>query len=66
MKYAGLDAFAGVLLFRYAMEIMDPVLQIDPPNSADLLAGTAVRLCARTGTRCVAEGIVADHAKGET
>lgn len=42
------------------MERMDPVLHTDPPGSGQLPTGTAVRLDARTGTRCVGEGSVAD------
>ena len=66
VKYAGLDAYAGVLLARYMMDRMDPVLHVDPPDSTDLPKGTAVRLYAKTGIRCVGEGTVADPPTGRT
>lgn len=46
------------------MDRIDPVLHVDPPASADLPADTIVRLYARTGTRCVGEGTVADTPTG--
>ena len=46
------------------MERMDPFLHADAPDSADLPIGTAVRLYAKTGTRCIGEGAIADPSTG--
>lgn len=48
------------------MDRTGPVLREDPPASADLPAGTIVRLYARSSTRCVGEGTVADPPTGAT
>ena len=46
------------------MERMDLFLHADAPDSADLPIGTAVRLYAKTGTRCIGEGAIADPSTG--
>lgn len=61
VRYAGLDAYAAVLLVRHIMERMDPVFHLQPPDSADLPTGIAIRLYTGTNTRCVGEGTTADY-----
>ena len=64
VKYAGLDAYAGILLARHVTDRYDPIVREDAPDSGDLPTGTTVRLYARTGRRCVAMGTVVDGPTG--
>lgn len=61
VKYAGLDSFAGVLLFYYIHHRMDPVFTERRPDVLSLDAGTPLRLYTRTNSRCVAEGTLAEY-----
>lgn len=66
VKYAGLDSFAGVLLFYYIHHRMDPVFTERRPDVLALRAGTPLRLYTRTNSRCVAEGTLAEYPRGRT
>ncbi|CAN0207107.1 unnamed protein product, partial [Ectocarpus sp. 4 AP-2014] len=50
VRYAGLDAYAAVLLVRHVMERRNPVFRLEPPDY-----GSTVRLYTGTNTRCIGE-----------
>lgn len=65
-KYAGLDSYAGVLLFYHIWARMDPILTKCRPDVLSLPANTHLRLYTSTNTRCVAEGTLEEYSQGGT
>lgn len=61
VTYAGLDAYAGVLLFDYVYHRMDPVFTEPRPDVESLPADTTLRLYTATNSRCVAEGTLEEY-----
>ncbi|CAM9672667.1 unnamed protein product, partial [Ectocarpus sp. 6 AP-2014] len=65
-KYAGLDSYAGVLLFYRIWARMDPILTECRPDVLSLPANTHLRLYTSTNTRCVAEGTLEEYSQDGT
>lgn len=58
MRYAGLDLYPSVLLYRHIMERVDSVVTLSRLDVRTLAVGTSVRLYTRRNSRVVAVGIV--------
>lgn len=61
ITYAGLDSYAGVLLYYHVYSRMDPVYTEPRPDVLSLPADTTLRLYTVTNTRCVGEGTLAGY-----
>lgn len=64
VKYAGLDAYAGILLYKFVMTNADPIHFVKPPENSDLLPGTSVRLYTKNSFSFVAGGNVVETVSG--
>ncbi|CAN0445314.1 unnamed protein product, partial [Ascophyllum nodosum] len=65
-KYAGLDSYAGVLLFYHIWARMDPIFTERRPDVLSLPVNTPLRLYTSTNSRCVAEGTLIDYPQRST
>ena len=66
VKYAGLDSYAGVLIFYHIWARMDPIFTERRPDVLSLPVNTPLRLYTSTNSRCVAEGTLVDYPQGST
>lgn len=59
-QYSGLDAFAGILLYKYNIAHADPIHFTLPPEESELLPATPLRLYTKNSQSFVAQGSVVE------
>lgn len=64
--YAALDAYAGIVLYKFIIANADPIHFVMPPENDDLEPGTRIRLYTKNSFSFVAQGTVVDALGGSS
>ena len=64
VNYAGLDAYAGILIHNLVMANADPIHFVKTPEDSALAPGTSVRLYTKNSFSFVAEGHAVETVSG--